>query len=74
MGKPTQMSPIRAADPDIPSHAELVGRARELRPLVRRHASEGEINRRLSDEVIDALTKAGLFRLFISRSKTRGTP
>lgn len=59
---------------DIPSHAELVGRARELRPLVRRHASEGEINRRLSDEVIDALTKAGLFRLFISRSKTRGTP
>lgn len=51
----------------VPSHEELVGRARSLQPLLRRYSADGEINRLLADEVIDALTGAGLFRLFTPR-------
>jgi alkylation response protein AidB-like acyl-CoA dehydrogenase len=52
---------------DVPSHAELANSARELHPLLRRYTTDGEINRQLSDEVITALTDAGLFRLFTPR-------
>ena len=46
---------------------ELVDRARALQPLLARHAGDGYINRRLPDEVIDALTQAGLFRMLTPR-------
>jgi 3-hydroxy-9,10-secoandrosta-1,3,5(10)-triene-9,17-dione monooxygenase len=51
----------------IPTRAELVARARDLQPLLRKHVADGEVHRRQSDEVIDALTSAGLFRLFTPR-------
>ncbi len=47
-----------------PTRAELVARAVALQPLLRAHASEGEINRRQADEVIAGLADAGFFRLF----------
>lgn len=42
---------------------ELVRRAIALQPLLRTRASTGEAERRQPDEVTNALTKAGLFRL-----------
>ena len=50
-----------------PGRAELVARARNLRPLVRRHAARSEAERHLTDEVSAALTDAGLFRLLTPR-------
>jgi 3-hydroxy-9,10-secoandrosta-1,3,5(10)-triene-9,17-dione monooxygenase len=47
----------------IPTREELVARAIALRPLVREHAPATEADRRLADEVSDALTEAGLFRM-----------
>ena len=41
----------------------LVERAISLQPLLRQHAGFGEHNRQTADEVIDAMTDAGLFRL-----------
>lgn len=49
------------------TRAELVNRAVALQPLVRKHATTAEADRRLSDEVDDALTQAGLFRLLTPR-------
>jgi alkylation response protein AidB-like acyl-CoA dehydrogenase len=48
---------------EVPSREELVRRASKLVPLLGKHASWSEQNRRLHDEVIDALTDAGMFRL-----------
>ena len=50
-----------------PGRAELVARARALRPLVREHAARGEAERRLTDEVSVALADAGLFRMLTPR-------
>jgi alkylation response protein AidB-like acyl-CoA dehydrogenase len=43
--------------------AELLNRAVALQPLLRKHTTTSEITRQAPDEVIDALTEAGLFRL-----------
>ncbi len=48
---------------EIPTRAELVHRASELAPLIQRHAAWAEENRRVSDEAIEALADAGIFRL-----------
>src|SRR5262249_15980636 len=48
---------------DIPTRIELVARAVALKPMLVTHASDGDINRRQADEVIDGLTAAGFFRL-----------
>jgi alkylation response protein AidB-like acyl-CoA dehydrogenase len=45
------------------SGAVLVGRARELQPLVRRFADRAEAERTLPLEVVRALREAGLFRI-----------
>jgi alkylation response protein AidB-like acyl-CoA dehydrogenase len=47
---------------------ELIGRARELIPLLDRAADRIEEGRRLPDDVLDALHDARLFRLLIPRS------
>jgi alkylation response protein AidB-like acyl-CoA dehydrogenase len=47
----------------IPAREELVRKATDLIPLLRRHASWAEDNRRLHDEVIDGLADAGVFKL-----------
>lgn len=51
----------------VPSREELLGRARELRPLLASHAAEAETTGRLRPEVIDALRDAGLLRLTVPR-------
>ena len=46
-----------------PSVQELVERARELAPLVRKNAAAGEANRRVEEETILAVRKAGLMKI-----------
>jgi alkylation response protein AidB-like acyl-CoA dehydrogenase len=48
--------------------AELIGRAREVIPLIDRASDRIERERRIPDEVLDALHDARLFRLLIPRS------
>ncbi|WP_326821775.1 acyl-CoA dehydrogenase family protein [Streptosporangium sp. NBC_01639] len=47
----------------IPTREQLVDRAAELVPLLQRHARWAEDNRRLHDEVVEALNDAGMFKL-----------
>lgn len=49
------------------AEAEMIGRASELRPLLLRHAPDGDRNRRLSPEVFDALTDAGFWEMAVPR-------
>jgi alkylation response protein AidB-like acyl-CoA dehydrogenase len=46
-----------------PSAQELVARARELGPLLRKNGPIGESDRRVTDEAIEAVTKAGLMKV-----------
>lgn len=46
----------------IPTREELVRKASELTPLLRKHANWVEENRRLHDETIEALADAGVFK------------
>jgi alkylation response protein AidB-like acyl-CoA dehydrogenase len=47
----------------IPPREDIVRKATELIPLLRKHASWAEENRRLHDETIEALADAGVFKL-----------
>lgn len=53
---------------EVPTREELVRRVADLVPALREKAVWAEENRRLSDETIDALANAGIFRL---RTPTR---
>ena len=57
------MSALSTPHDLVPSKTEIVDRASELIPLLRTHALWSDENRRLHDEVLSALTAAGLFRL-----------
>jgi alkylation response protein AidB-like acyl-CoA dehydrogenase len=46
-----------------PTREELVSRAKAVAPVLRKHASWAEENRRLHEETIEALADAGMFRL-----------
>jgi alkylation response protein AidB-like acyl-CoA dehydrogenase len=46
-----------------PTVAELVDRARGLAPLLRKNAAASEANRRVEEETIQAMKKAGLMRV-----------
>ncbi len=46
-----------------PTVQELVARARELAPLLRKNAAAGEASRRVEEETIQAVAKAGLMRV-----------
>jgi alkylation response protein AidB-like acyl-CoA dehydrogenase len=48
---------------DVPAREQLVQRASELVPLLRKHAAWSEENRRLHEESIEALADAGIFRM-----------
>jgi alkylation response protein AidB-like acyl-CoA dehydrogenase len=50
-----------------PSAADLVIRARELAPLLRKNAAASEANRRVEEETIQAMRKAGLMRVCTPR-------
>lgn len=47
----------------IPAREEVVRKATDLIPLLRKHAAWTEENRRLHDETIEALADAGMFKL-----------
>ncbi|MFC0112050.1 acyl-CoA dehydrogenase family protein [Kibdelosporangium aridum] len=51
----------------VPSTAELVTRALDLKPLLSKNAAAGEADRRVVEESIQALTDAGLFKLTIPK-------
>ncbi len=48
---------------DVPGREQLVQRASELGPLLRKHAAWTEENRRLHEESVEALADAGIFRM-----------
>jgi indole-3-acetate monooxygenase len=47
---------------------DLVDVARALEPIIRRHADEAESNRRLSQPVVQAMARTGLFRTWVPRT------
>src|ERR1043166_3476028 len=50
-----------------PGTAELVARARELKPLLSKNAAAGEADRRVVEESSRAMTEAGLFKLAVPK-------
>jgi alkylation response protein AidB-like acyl-CoA dehydrogenase len=50
---------------EVPAREQLVQRASELVPLLKKHAAWSEENRRIHEESIEALTDAGIFRMRI---------
>ncbi len=48
---------------DIPTSEELVARIRALHPLLKKNAAQGEQDRRVVEESIEALTEAGAFKI-----------
>ena len=46
----------------------LLSQARDLASLIRRHAPDAELNRRVSPEVLSAMREAGLFRMLLPRA------
>ena len=50
-----------------PTAAELVARVHELGPLLRQNGPLGETKRRVEEESIEALTKAGVFKVGVPR-------
>jgi alkylation response protein AidB-like acyl-CoA dehydrogenase len=50
-----------------PAAAELVARARALHPLLAANASQGEADRRVVEESIQAMVDAGLFKISVPR-------
>ena len=56
------MPPARDDAARIPSHAELIERARALVPRLIERAPQAERDRRVADEIIAAMKSTGLFR------------
>ena len=52
---------------DVPAREQLVQRASDLVPLLQKQAAWSEENRRLSDESIEALADAGIFRMRVPK-------
>ncbi|MGW4065066.1 acyl-CoA dehydrogenase family protein [Amycolatopsis sp. NPDC004747] len=52
---------------EVPSREELVRRASELVPLLKKNASRAEEDRRLPDETIEALTDAGILKMRVPK-------
>jgi alkylation response protein AidB-like acyl-CoA dehydrogenase len=53
----------RPTDTDVPSAATLVARVKELEPLLRNNAAQGEQDRRVVEESINALRDAGILKI-----------
>ena len=54
--------------PGYEASTELLEAVRKLEPVIRQHADEAELNHRLSQPVVDAMAKAGLFRIWVPRT------
>ena len=60
----TDHASAAASEPaGTPSAAELIARVRELQPLIRENAARGEQDRRVAEESIRALEKAGILKI-----------
>jgi alkylation response protein AidB-like acyl-CoA dehydrogenase len=58
------MSAVTDHPPDTtPDAAELVARIKDLQPLIREHAAQGEQDRRVTEDVIQALRAAGILKI-----------
>jgi alkylation response protein AidB-like acyl-CoA dehydrogenase len=55
------------AEAAVPTAAELVARARALAPLLAANAARGEADRRVTEESIQAMIDAGLFKIAVPR-------
>lgn len=53
----------RPRETEAPSADELITRVREIQPLLEKHAAQGEQDRRVAAESIEALTEAGVFKI-----------
>jgi alkylation response protein AidB-like acyl-CoA dehydrogenase len=51
----------------IPTETELLGRARDLGPMLKKNAAQTETDRRVAEENIQAITDAGLFRIAVPK-------
>ena len=47
---------------------DLLEKVRELEPLIREHAAEAEAAHRLPKVTVEAIRKAGLFRIWVPES------
>ncbi len=63
----TAQAPHPAAPGPAPATAELVARARALGPLLAANAGQGEADRRVTQESIQAMVDAGLFKIAVPR-------
>ena len=52
---------------DVPDAATLMARAASLRPLLERNADRTDAQRRLPDEVVQALKETGLCALMVPK-------
>ncbi len=55
------------ANAKVPDAVELVARVKELQPLIRKNAAQGEQDRRVVEESIQALTDAGMFKVAVPK-------
>jgi alkylation response protein AidB-like acyl-CoA dehydrogenase len=62
-GPPSPVQPLSA-----PDTTDLFAAARDLGPMIRRHADQTERERQLAPTVTQALVDAGLFRLLLPRA------
>ena len=51
----------------MPTEAELLGRARDLGPLLKKNAAQTEADRRVAEENIRVIEDAGLFKIAVPR-------
>ena len=52
---------------DVPDSATLIARAASLRPLLERNAERTDAERRLPDEIVQALKETGLCALMVPK-------
>ncbi|WP_104089805.1 acyl-CoA dehydrogenase family protein [Arthrobacter sp. GMC3] len=61
------MTSIDSQTITTPTAQELVARVNDLLPLLKRNAAQGEQDRRVTEESIQALTDAGIFKLAVPK-------
>ena len=63
----TTVTERASSSASVPTATDLVGRVREIAPILTKNAAEGERNRRVVEESIQAMTDAGLFKLAVPK-------
>lgn len=63
----TTLHDTPTSSPTAPTSEELLARAQALAPLLKKNAAQGETDRRVVEESIQAMTDAGLFRIAVPK-------